>query len=63
MGRVYLRACGGTTYGGVGKRSHAGLILLGDIDSFTRGFCAILSGDLIARERGLSFTYERPAAS
>ena len=48
---------------GVGKWSQAGLSLLDDIDSSTRGFCAILSGDLVAHERSLSFTYGRPAES
>ena len=45
------------------KRSHAGLCLFEDIDSLTRGFCAILSKDLVAHERSLSFTYGRPAES
>ena len=48
---------GRTTDSGVGKRSQAGLSLLRDIDSLTRGFCAILSRDLVAQERSLSFTY------
>ena len=34
-----------------------------DIESSTKGFCAILSRDLIAQDRSLSFTYERPAES
>ena len=54
---------GRTTDNGVGKRSHAGLSLLNDIDSSTRGFCAILSRDLVAHERSLPFTYGRPAES
>ena len=37
--------------------------ILGDIDSSTRGFCAILSRDLVAHERSLSFTYRSPAES
>ena len=48
---------------GIGKRSQAGLNLLEDIDSSTRGFCAILSKDLVAQERSLSFTYRRPVES
>ena len=36
-----------TTDNDLGKRSIAGLSLLHDIDSSTRGFCAILSGDLV----------------
>ena len=48
---------------GVGKPSQAGLSLLEDIDSSTRGFCAILSRDLIAQERSLSFTHGRPVES
>ena len=39
------------------------LSLLRDIDSSTRGFCAILSRDLVAQERSLSFTYGRPVES
>ena len=35
---------GRTTDSGVGKRSQAGLSLLRDIDSLTRGFCAIHGG-------------------
>ena len=57
------RLTGRTTYKGVGKRSHARLSLLGDIDSPTGGFCTILSRDLAAHERSLSFTYGRPAES
>ena len=34
-----------------------------DIDSSTGGFCAILSRDLVALERSLSFTYGRPDES
>ena len=34
-----------------------------DIDSSTRGFCAILSRDLVEDERSLSFTYGRPVES
>ena len=34
-----------------------------DIDSSTGGFCAILSRDLVAHERSLSFTYGGPAGS
>ena len=34
-----------------------------DIDSSTRGFCAILSRDLVAQERSLSFTFGRPVES
>ena len=34
-----------------------------DIDSSASGFCAILSRDLVAHERSLSFTYGRPAES
>ena len=30
-----------------------------DVDSSTRGLCAILSRDLVALERSLSFTYRR----
>ena len=56
-------AFGRTTDNGVGKRSQAGLSLLEDIDSSTRGFCAILSRDLVAQERSLSFTYGRPVGS
>ena len=32
-------------------RSQAGLSLLDEIDASTRGFCAILSRDLVAQER------------
>ena len=52
-----------TTDKGVGKWSHAGLSLSDDIDSSARGFCAILSTDLVAPERSLSLTYRRPAES
>ena len=48
---------------GVGKRSHAGLTLLDDIDSSTKGFAEILSKVLVAREKSLSFTYGRPDES
>ena len=48
---------------GNGKRSQAGLSLLEDIDSSTRGFCAILSRDLVEQERSLSFTHGRPVES
>ena len=51
---------GRTTVNGVGKRSQAGLSLLCNTDSSTSGFCAILSRDLVAQERSLSFTYGRP---
>ena len=37
--------------------------MLDDTDSSTKEFCAILSGDLAAQERSLSFTYGRPAES
>ena len=37
--------------------------LLEDIHSSTRGFCAILSRDLVAQERSLSFNYGRPMES
>ena len=47
----------------MGKRSHAGLSLLCDVDSSTSGFCAILSRNLVAQERSLSFTYGRPVES
>ena len=33
------------------------------MDSLTGGFCAILSWDLVAQERSLSFTYGRPVES
>ena len=59
IGRVYLK----TYRDSVGNRSQAGLSLLDNIDSSTRGFCAVLSGDLVAHERSLSFTYGRPAES
>ena len=55
--RIYQRPTGRTTDNGVGKRCQAGLSLLEGISSSTSGFCAILSGDLDARERSLSFTY------
>ena len=42
---------------------HTGLSLFEDIASSTGGFCAILSGDLDAHERNLSFTYGRPEES
>ena len=48
---------------GVGKRSHAGLTLLDDIDSSTKGFAEIFSDVLVAREKSLSFTYRRPEES
>ena len=48
---------------GVGKRSHAGLTLLDDIDSSTKGFAEILSKVLVAREKSLPFTYGRPEES
>ena len=48
---------------GIGKRSQVGLSLLEDIGSSTSGFCAILSGDLDAHEKSLSFTYGRPEKS
>ena len=41
----------------------AGLSLLEDMDSSTRGFCAVLSRDFDAHERSLSFTYQRPEES
>ena len=63
IGHVYLRLTGQTTDNGIGKRSYAGLSVLEDIDFFTRGFCAILSRDLVAHERSLSFTYGRPTES
>ena len=47
----------------LGNHTQAGLSLLEDIDSSTRGFCAILSRDLVAQERSLSFTYGRPVES
>ena len=49
--------------GGVGKRSHAGLILLNVIDSSTKGFLEILSDVLVAQERSLTLTYGRPDES
>ena len=48
---------------GVGKRSHARLTVLDDIDSSTKGFIVILSKVLVARERSLYFTYGRPDES
>ena len=62
---IILELTGRTTDNGVGKRSQAGLGRWEDIDSLTsyRGFCAILSRDLVAQERGLSFTYGRPEES
>ena len=47
----------------LGNSSQAGLSLLEDIDSSTGGFSAILSRDLAAQERSLSFTYGRPVES
>ena len=47
----------------LGNGPKAGLSLLCDIDSSTSGFCAILSRDLAAQERSLSFTYGRPVGS
>ena len=47
----------------LGKRSHAGLTLLDDTDSSTKGFAEILSKVLVARERSLSFTYGSPDES
>ena len=58
-----LRLTGRITESGVGKRSHAGLTLLDDIDSSTKGFAEILSKVLVAREKSLSFTYGRPEES
>ena len=58
-----LELTGRTTDNGVGKRSQAGLSRWEDIVSPTRGFCAILSRDLVAQERSLSFTYGRPEES
>ena len=48
---------------GVGKRSHAGLTVLDDIGSSTKGFTLMLSKVLVARERSLSLTYGRPDES
>ena len=48
---------------GVGKRSHAGLTVLDDIGSSTKGFTSMLSKVLVARERSLSLTYGRPDES
>ena len=47
------RLKGLTTDSGAGKRSQAKLSLLEDIDSSTRGFCAILSRDLLAHEKSI----------
>ena len=58
---MYLK--GRTTGDGIGKWSHVGLSLLNDINSSTRGLCAIPSRDLVAHERSLSFTYRRLAKS
>ena len=44
---------GQTTDNGVEKRSQAGLSLLDDMNSSARGFCAVLSGDLVAQESSL----------
>ena len=60
---MYLKTSGRTTDSGIGKWFHAGLSLLDEIHSSTRGFCAILSRELVAHERSLSFTYGRPAES
>ena len=38
------------------KTVQAGLCLLDEIDASTRGFCAILSKDLVAQVRRRSFT-------
>ena len=46
-----------------GNDIQLGLMLLKNIDSSTRGFCAILSRGLEAHERSLSFTYTRPEVS
>ena len=60
----YERLTGRTTHNGVGRRSQAGLSLLEDIDSSTGGLIrAVLSRDLVAHERSLSFTYGRPVES
>ena len=48
---------------GFGKWSHAWLSLLEDIDSSAGEFCGILSGDFVAQERSLLFTYGRPEES
>ena len=37
--------------------------MLDDIDCSTGGFCAILSRDLVAHERSLSFAHGKPAES
>ena len=60
---LFLGLTGRTTDNGIGKWSQAGLSLLENIDSSTRGFCAILSRDLVAQERSLYFTYGRPVES
>ena len=52
-----------TTDKDVGKWSHAGLSLLEDIDFSTGGVYAIISRDLVAHKKSLSFTYERPEKS
>ena len=56
---VKLKTSGRTTDNGVAKRSQAGLSLLDDTD----GFRAVLSRDLDAHEKSLSFTYGRPEES
>ena len=53
VNHVNLRTYRRTTDNGVGKRSQAGLSLLEDIDSPTRGLCAILSRDLVAQEESI----------
>ena len=50
----------GPTDNGVGRRSQAELSLFEDIDSSIGGCCAVLSRDLVAHKRSLSFTYGRP---
>ena len=40
-----------------------GLSLLDDINPSLEWFCVILSRDLVAHERSLSFTYRRPTES
>ena len=57
------RLIGWTTDNGIGKWSQLGLCLLEDTDSSTGGSCAILSSDLDAQERSLSFTYGKPEES
>ena len=47
----------------VEKQPQAGLSRLEDIDFSTGGFCAILSIDLVAQEKSLSFTSGRPVES